>query len=128
MAKYAARGFEIHVPDLRREDFDPTIFERALYRVEGLARLLVLEKLNNQDARDGFLLQRRSMRGRPAASNRYQRRDKRLRGDLKTKNEFAGLQMSDYDVLFHIPYGPGIDAQKIQKMVYQTDLGLNRYV
>lgn len=25
LAKYASRGFEIHVPDLRREDLDPTV-------------------------------------------------------------------------------------------------------
>jgi len=26
LAKYSQRGFEIHVPDLRREDIDPTVF------------------------------------------------------------------------------------------------------
>lgn len=69
------------------------------------------------------------MRGRPGLpwSRRARRRDKRLRGDLKTAAEFAGLEMSEYDVAFHIPYGPGIDARKIEKMVYQTDLGMNRY-
>ncbi|KAG9049851.1 hypothetical protein FS837_008901 [Tulasnella sp. UAMH 9824] len=127
LAKYATRGFEIHVPDLRREDFDPTIFERALTRVAGLARLLVLEKLSTQDARDGYINERRQMRGRPKIprSRRRGRRDDRLRGDLKSADEFGGLQMSDYDVMFHIPYGPGIDAKKINKIVYQTDLGMN---
>ncbi|KAG9040729.1 hypothetical protein FS837_000244 [Tulasnella sp. UAMH 9824] len=134
LAKYATRGFEIHVPDLRREDFDPTIFERALTRVAGLARLLVLEKLSTQAARDGYISQRRQTRARPDAfgsilysrkSRRERRRDKRLRGDLKTAAEFGGLQMSEYDVMFHIPYGPGIDAKSISDIVYQTDLGLN---
>ncbi|KAG8895673.1 hypothetical protein FRC01_012258, partial [Tulasnella sp. 417] len=125
LAKYAARGFEIQVPDLRREDFDPTIFERALTRVAGLARLLVLEKLATQEARDGYLNLRRRMRGRPNSSRRQIRRDARLRGDLKAAAEFGGLQMSEYDVMFHIPYGPGINAKRICKMVYQTDLGMN---
>ncbi|KAG8939662.1 hypothetical protein FRC04_006087 [Tulasnella sp. 424] len=125
LAKYAARGFEIHVPDLRREDFDPTIFERALGRVTGLARLLVLEKLATQEARDGYVNQRRQMRGRPQISRRQMRRNKSLKGDLKSADEFKGLQMSEYDVMFHIPYGPGINAKKICKMVYQTDLGMN---
>ncbi|KAG8887776.1 hypothetical protein FRB98_009036 [Tulasnella sp. 332] len=126
LAKYAQRGFEIHIPELKREDVDPTIFERALSRVPGLARLLVLEKLSTQEARDKYLGVRRTMRGRPAdPSNRYRRRDRRLKGDLKAQAEFGGLQMSDYDVAFHIPYGPGIDARKIEKMVYQTDLGMN---
>ncbi|KAG9009823.1 hypothetical protein FRB93_005094 [Tulasnella sp. JGI-2019a] len=126
LAKYAQRGFEIHVPELRRVDIDPTIFERALSRVPGLARLLVLEKLSSQDARDRFLGVRRTIRGRPAdVSKRFRRRDHRLKGDLKAEAEFGGLKMNDYDVAFHIPYGPGIDARKIEKMVYQTDLGMN---
>ncbi|KAG8947095.1 hypothetical protein FRC00_009282 [Tulasnella sp. 408] len=133
LAKYATRGFEILVPDLRREDFDPTIFERALTRVAGLARLLVLEKLSTQAARDGYIYQRRQMRGRPEITGsrsrrrRRGRRDDRLKGDLKSAEAFGGLQMSDYDVMFHIPYGPGIDAKKVSKIVYQTDLGMNRY-
>ncbi|KAG9005316.1 hypothetical protein FRB93_009870 [Tulasnella sp. JGI-2019a] len=126
LAKYAQRGFEIHVPELRRGDIDPTIFERALSRVPGLARLLVLEKLSSQDGRDKFLGMRRTMRGRPAdMSNRYRRRDRRLKGDLKADAAFGGLQPNDYDGTFHIPYGPGFDARKIEKIIYQTDLGMN---
>jgi hypothetical protein len=56
----------VYYPDLRREDIDPTvrhviahlflakprqIYERSLRRVEGLARLLVLEKFANSDVR-----------------------------------------------------------------------------
>ncbi|KAG8989669.1 hypothetical protein FRB94_014122 [Tulasnella sp. JGI-2019a] len=132
LAKYAQRGFEIHVPDLRRDDVDPTIFERALSRVTGLARLLVLEKLSTQDARDHFLGIRRAMRGRPSDTSgrsyrhhRRRHRGRRSTGDLKAEAEFGGLQMNNYDVAFHIPYGPGIDAKKIEKIVYQTDLGMN---
>ncbi|KAG8914790.1 hypothetical protein FRC01_003909, partial [Tulasnella sp. 417] len=125
LSKYAARGFEIYVPDLRREDFDPTIFERAITRVAGLARLLVLERLSTQEARDGYINQRRRMRGRPDVSRRQMRRNKGLKGDLKSATDVGGLQMSEYDVMFHIPYGPGIDAKKISKIVYQTDLSMN---
>ncbi|KAF8890423.1 hypothetical protein BD779DRAFT_1671369 [Infundibulicybe gibba] len=36
------------------------------------------------------------------------------------------LQLNDYDVTsLHIPYGPGWDARRIDKLVYQTDLGMN---
>ena len=98
-----------------------------MFRVEGLARLLVLEKLSSPDHREYFLNGRRTMRGRPAnPSRRYQRRARRLKGDLKMEAEFGGLEMNDYDTAFHIPYGPGYDARKIEKMVYQTDLGMNR--
>ncbi|KAJ3734551.1 ankyrin repeat-containing domain protein [Lentinula guzmanii] len=34
--------------------------------------------------------------------------------------------MNSYDVVsLHIPYGPGWDARRIDKLVYQTDLGMN---
>ena len=50
---------------------------------------------------------------------------KKYKGDLKG-DEDAGLEMSDYDVIsLHIPYGPGWDARRIEKLVYQTDLGMN---
>lgn len=92
----------------------------------GLARLLVLEQLGSQDDRDIFLIERRKDRARPEKEPRSKKiRDYTVKGDLKAAEELAGLQMSEYDVLFHIPYGPGIDAQKIERMVYRTDLGLN---
>ncbi|KAF8204446.1 ankyrin repeat-containing domain protein [Mycena galopus ATCC 62051] len=47
LAKYAARGFEVHYPaNLRREDVYPSIYERPLTRIDGLGRLLVLGKLS----------------------------------------------------------------------------------
>ncbi|KAJ3511469.1 hypothetical protein NLJ89_g4078 [Agrocybe chaxingu] len=95
LAKYVMRGFEVHVPDLKREEIDPTIYERAVVRMAGLARLLVLEKRN--------------------------RRGRNLKGDLKEGDIIAGLEMNDYDVTsLHIPYGPGWDARRIDKLVYQT--------
>jgi hypothetical protein len=53
----------------------------------------------------------------------YQHRKwkKKLRGDLKADAGVAGLEMNDYDVAtLHIPYGPGWDARRIDKLVYQT--------
>lgn len=52
-------------------------------------------------------------------------RNKR-KGDLKAEEEIAGLDMNDYDVAsLHIPYGPGWTAKRIEKLVFQTDLGMN---
>lgn len=45
LSKYSHRGFEVHWPMLDRSRIDPTIFERSFGRTEGLARLLILEKL-----------------------------------------------------------------------------------
>ncbi|KAI9060760.1 ankyrin [Trametes sanguinea] len=126
LAKYSARGFEIHVPNLRREDVDPTIFERSIIRVQGLARLLVLERLSDETTRNRYLADRRTLRARPQANMDFSRRRKRMKGDLKADADFGGLEMNDYDVpSLHIPYGPGWDARRIDKLVYQTDLGMN---
>ncbi|KAF8169052.1 hypothetical protein K438DRAFT_1730433 [Mycena galopus ATCC 62051] len=128
LAKYSARAFEVYVPTLSRADIDPTIYERSIVRVTGLARLLVLEKLTNTDERFAFLESRRTLRGRPNPLNQYNRRQKRkFKGDLKGEaNALSGLEMNDYDVAsLHIPYGPGWDARRIDKLVYQTDLGMN---
>ena len=121
-----ARGFEVYVPNLSRADIDPTIFERSIVRIEDLARLLVFEKLKDADTRAKFLQSRRVLRGRPNAQYSYFRRKKTLKGDLKTQEAIGGLEMNDYDVAsLHIPYGPGWDARRIDKLVYQTDLGMN---
>ncbi|KAJ7165671.1 ankyrin repeat protein [Mycena crocata] len=128
LAKYSSRAFEVYVPSLARGDIDPTIYERSIARITGLARLLVLEKLTSTDVRFAFLESRRTLRGRPNPLNRYNRRSKRkFKGDLKAEGAaIGGLEMNDYDVAsLHIPYGPGWDARRIDKLVYQTDLGMN---
>jgi len=87
--------------------------------------LLVLEKLKDGDSRYRFLEARRNLRGRPNALN-YYRRKKKYKGDLKGDMDIGGIEMNDYDVVsLHIPYGPGWDARRIEKLVYQTDLGMN---
>ena len=137
LTKYSSRAFEVYIPTLRREHVDPTvgnsivvlssylksyqIYERSIARIEGLARLLALEKLADTDTREAFLQSRKTLRGRPIAYNRYYRRKRRYKGDLKADMSVGGLEMNDYDVAtLHIPYGPGWDARRIDKLVYQT--------
>ena len=98
------------------------IYERSIARVEGLARLLVLEKLTDNDTRYAFLKNRRNLRGRPNPLNRYNKRKmRRLNGDLKADSLTGGLEMNDYDVQsLHIPYGPKWDARRLERLVYQT--------
>ncbi|KAJ3987613.1 ankyrin repeat protein [Lentinula detonsa] len=128
LMKYSSRAFEVYVPNLSRADVDPTIYERSIVRVEGLARLLVFEKLKFANAREIFLESRRTLRGRPQAhiAPFYARKKRALKGDLKNEVAIGGLEMNSYDVVsLHIPYGPGWDARRIDKLVYQTDLGMN---
>ncbi|KAJ7635860.1 hypothetical protein B0H17DRAFT_1217253 [Mycena rosella] len=98
LSKYAARGFEVYYPSLRRDDVDPTIYERSLTRIEGLARLLVLEKLANTDARYTFLESRRTLRGRP--------------NPLQNTPDANGASRAILRASCH-------------KLVYQTDLSMN---
>ena len=79
LAKYAARGFEVYVPDLRRDEIDPTIFERAINRIDGLARLLVLERLSSSEARLNYLQSRKNLRSRPITAFRYRKDRKSTR-------------------------------------------------
>ena len=45
---------------------------------------------------------------------------------MKGGDEIGGLEFNDYDLAsLHIPYGPGWTAKRIEKLVYQTDMGTN---
>ncbi|KAF9530942.1 hypothetical protein CPB83DRAFT_904927 [Crepidotus variabilis] len=109
LAKYARRAFEVYIPNLARDKVDPTIYERAIARMEGLARLL-----------PGM-----SFVADPALVFCNHHHNRKYKGDLKEEEE-TGLEMNDYDVAsLHIPYGPGWDSKRIDKLIYQTDLGMN---
>ena len=97
------------------------IYERSIFKIEGLARLLALEKLQSASARYKFLDSRRELRGRPFALRQPKSsKQRKYKGDLK-KTEVGGLEMNDYDVAsLHIPYGPGWTSQRIEKLIYQT--------
>ena len=99
------------------------IFERSIVRVEGLARLLVFERLATFDERQSFLRARRELRGRPGIPQRSKSKKmkRKYKNDLKSLGEFEELEMNDYDIgSLHIPYGPGWDARRIDKLIYQT--------
>ncbi|KAH8995817.1 hypothetical protein EDB86DRAFT_1066941 [Lactarius hatsudake] len=127
LTKYSYRGFEVYVPGLKRDEIDPTIYERAVGRVQGLARLFAIEKLATPEARDLYQYQRSLLRGRPVNRHLlYTRGERKYKGDLKTDAVFSGLEMSDYDVVnLHIPYGPGWDARRIERLIYKTDYSAN---
>ena len=140
LLKYSQRFYEIYIPTLARDKIDPTvspfisffltfahpvnfkIYERPITKMEGLARLLVLEKLKNSNMRASFLEDRRTLRSRLGAAHRSHGRDNRCgySDDLKEETNFE-LAMNDYDVaVLHIPYGRGWNAKKIDKLIYQT--------
>ncbi|KAJ5164427.1 uncharacterized protein N7500_006257 [Penicillium coprophilum] len=131
LSKYSRRGFEVFWPALDRSKIDPTIFERSFTRTEGLARLLVLEKLPRSQDRDNYLQKRREERGRPPLDVYLQRRHgKMLHGNIKDdwEDEVPEWQeqdqVSDYHT-FTIPYGRRFNARNIEKLLYTKDLLLN---
>jgi hypothetical protein len=102
------------------------IYERAIGRIQGLARLLAIEKLATPELRSQYQQQRGTLRGRPThwQNDRYMaylRERRRYKGDLKADAPFSELESSDYDTLnLHIPYGQGWDARRIEKLIYRA--------
>ncbi|KAJ5684217.1 uncharacterized protein N7477_000562 [Penicillium maclennaniae] len=118
LSKYSHRGFE-------------SIFERSFARTEGLARLLVLEKLPKCIDRDAYQQKRREERGRPQISIYMRRRQGReLKGNLKDdwEDEVPEWQEEDQVSNYHtftIPYGRRYNARNIERLLYSKDLLLN---
>lgn len=126
LSKYRHRGFEVKFAELDRSRIDPTIYERSFYRTQGLARLLILEKLPKSSEREAYIDQRRMERGRPAA-DRSRMRQHLNKGNIKNKWEDEVAEWVDSDELssyhtFTIPYGPMYHARKIEKLLYTKDL------
>lgn len=126
LSKYRHRGFEVKFPELDRSRIDPTIYERSFYRTQGLARLLILEKLPKSSEREAYIDQRRTERGRPAA-DRSRMRQRLSRGNIKNKWEDEVAEWVDADEIssyhtFSIPYGPKYHARNIEKLLYTKDL------
>jgi hypothetical protein len=143
LAKYCSRGFEVYVPGLKRDEIDPSIcpllplspntptdlfaqiYERAMSRVPGLARLLAIEKIAIPEAGNQYKLWRSALRGRPIVGI-YRppypgRAQRKYIGDLKANEVFGGLEMSDYDIVnLHIPYGPRWDAKRIETLIFKA--------
>ncbi|PWI66622.1 hypothetical protein PCL_04760 [Purpureocillium lilacinum] len=126
LSKYSHRNFEVYWPELDRSRVDPTIFERSFQRTLGLARLLVLERLPTNSAREAYLNKRRMERGRPARhTNRFP-----IRGNIKDSHEdevadwLSEEDISNYHT-FTVPYGEKFHAKRIEKLCYTRDLLLN---
>jgi hypothetical protein len=107
LSKYSRRGFEVHWPLLDRTRIDPTIFERSFGRTQGLARLLILEKLPKTQDRDNYMDQRRAERGRPALHRNYYRK---MGGNIKDQEEDDIAEWVDHEEVasYHtmtVPYG-----------------------
>ncbi|OAP54823.1 hypothetical protein AYL99_11271 [Fonsecaea erecta] len=129
LSKYSHRGFEVVFPGIDRTRIDPTIFERSFSRVQGLARLLVLEKLPHPTDRENYLAKRRAERGRPPLPwNAHSRHE--LPGNVKDAQPDDVAEWVEEDEVsnYHtvsIPYGPRYNAKRVEKLLFTKDLLLN---
>ncbi len=119
----------MHWPLLDRNRIDPTIFERSFGRTQGLARLLILEKLPKSADRDSYMDQRREERGRPAI-HRGWRNNYKMGGNIKDQeeDEVADWVEQEEVASYHtmtVPYGPKYHAARINRLLYAKDLLLN---
>ena len=132
LAKYADRGFKIYIPDLQREQIDPSIYERGPTRIVGLAKLLVLEKLKHREDRDAFIDARRKQRGMPGRPW-YERNRTALNyvsvtseWEKKAVKRGEWMEKSTYESsVIEIPYGPRWNALRVQKLLYRVDVLVN---
>jgi hypothetical protein len=99
----------------------PKIYERAVGRVQGLARLFAIEKLTTPESRIQYQRRRSVLRGRNIITTYTRPGRRRYKGDLKADAAFSGLESSDYDIVnLHSPYGPGWDARRIERLIFKT--------
>jgi len=132
LSKYAERGFEVLVPTLRRDRVDPFIYEKRFDQVQGLARLLLLERLRTPEARFQYRMEQRLKK--VTMKHQQYRIRSQLQKILRDKHELAsheaqqvhaqGAELSDYSTVF-LPWGPKWTASKIRSVMAKKDRVLN---
>jgi hypothetical protein len=127
MAKYSARGFSVLVPTLDRSRMDPQLFEKRFDQLQGLAKLLLLEKLTTPEARQKFKKQQRLKKLRPKIEQKNNLGFGSLSSEMKD-DEYVrerlldgGGDASDYSTVF-LPWSPKWTAEKIRTLMYTKDM------
>eukprot|EP01126_Amoeba_proteus_P055454 TRINITY_DN6887_c0_g3_i3.p1 TRINITY_DN6887_c0_g3~~TRINITY_DN6887_c0_g3_i3.p1 ORF type:complete len:1928 (-),score=499.26 TRINITY_DN6887_c0_g3_i3:166-5883(-) len=129
LAKYSERGFSVVVPSLDRTQIDPQLFERRFDQVQGLAKLLLLETLQDEEARNRYKELQRLLKCRPEGTKHqsfWAALDSRFTDiySVERLRTGGGAEVSDYSTVF-LPWGPKWTAEKIRKMMYTKDMILN---
>lgn len=141
LAKYGERGFEIQLTNLNRANVDPGIFERPWRSLEGLAKLLVLERLRTPTQRNQFFEMQKLMREGGLAESKplYQYFSARRRSRMNRKfygrdedkvqerleEKLGGAaEVSNYSTIF-LPWAPDITAETTMRLMVKKDKLLN---
>ncbi|SJL18644.1 uncharacterized protein ARMOST_22241 [Armillaria ostoyae] len=110
LAKYASRGYEIYVPNLRRDDINPAIFSLRPSLVHGLARLLVLE--------------RRMIN--VASHNHPDNLSEAYAGVIDAISSICRAEETSQYSSLHLPYGRGWTSRRLKSWLERLDMLLNR--
>jgi ankyrin repeat protein len=125
LVKYCSRGFSVLIPSLDPERIDPMIFEKRFDQVQGLAKLLLLTKVEKQVFRFKYKEQRRLRKLRPKVQSNDVIATKFIDDeDYNAERLEGGAAASDYSTVF-LPWGPKWDSARIRKLMYTKDMILN---
>lgn len=128
LAKYGVRGFEVEVADLDRASVDPGIYERPWNSLDGLAKLLVLERLRTPEQRSRFFEMQKLNRsgadvGMAHHSHRHVVYDSVTQERIEEK--LGGTaEVSNYSTVF-LAWGPGESCEKTMRLMATKDFKLN---
>ncbi|KAH9259482.1 hypothetical protein BASA81_002525 [Batrachochytrium salamandrivorans] len=128
LAKYGVRGFEVEVADLERDCVDPGIYERPWNSLDGLAKLLVLERLRTPEQRSRFFEMQKLNRsggdvGMSFHSHRHVVYDSVTQERIEEK--LGGTaEVSNYSTVF-LAWGPNESCEKTMRLMATKDFKLN---
>lgn len=109
LAKYGKRGYAVYVPDFTEENLNEQIYLKQPHQLKGLAKLLVLEKLDDnvkfQIYRDVLDMHQASMR--------------------KNLNYRSEYEDSDYSKIYLPDWTENFTLQQIEKIMEQKHNRLN---
>eukprot|EP01063_Lacrimia_lanifica_P029654 TRINITY_DN4571_c0_g2_i2.p1 TRINITY_DN4571_c0_g2~~TRINITY_DN4571_c0_g2_i2.p1 ORF type:complete len:1958 (+),score=649.53 TRINITY_DN4571_c0_g2_i2:78-5951(+) len=118
LAKYASRGFAVHVPGYDRDRIDPNVFDKPWNLLHGLAKLTVLEQLQTPQQRHDYMNRQRAKK--EAHYGRYL-----SRRQIERLEKCGGAaEQSNYSTVF-LPWGEGHTARRTMKMMKVKDVSLN---
>eukprot|EP01063_Lacrimia_lanifica_P029653 TRINITY_DN4571_c0_g1_i1.p1 TRINITY_DN4571_c0_g1~~TRINITY_DN4571_c0_g1_i1.p1 ORF type:complete len:1795 (+),score=613.03 TRINITY_DN4571_c0_g1_i1:74-5458(+) len=118
LAKYASRGFAVHVPGYDRDRIDPNIFDKPWGLLHGLAKLIVLEQLQTPQKRYQYMNRQRAKK--QANYTRYLS----ARQIERMEKSGGSAELSNYSTVF-LPWGPEHTARRIMKLMKKKDISVN---
>ncbi len=101
---------QVKVPSLERYRIDTTIYQRSFEKLHGLARLLILERLNTSDDNPIKSKNRNTFQKK---SGTY---SSRVWENFELKNN--KFEISDYESTT-LPYGPEFNVKAIMNLIYK---------